>query len=50
MVEGNIGAGAQNVRVNVNEFRAKFKSKLECFNFLAVDCNCYLPNYETVTI
>ena len=35
MVDQNPGAGVANVRVNVNEFRAKFKSKLECFNFLA---------------
>jgi hypothetical protein len=36
--------------VNVNEFRAKFKSKLECYNFLSIQCECYLPDYETVTI
>ena len=35
MVENNLGAAGANIRVNVNEFRAKFKSKLECFNFLA---------------
>jgi hypothetical protein len=38
------------VRVNANEFRAKYKSKKECFNFLTVQVGAYLPTYETVTI
>jgi len=27
MVEGNLGAGGNLIRVNANEFRAKYKSK-----------------------
>ena len=38
------------VRVNLNEFRAKYKSKREVFNFLTVTVGAYLPTYETVTI
>ena len=34
MVEGNLGAAGDLVRVNANEFRAKYKSKQECYNFL----------------
>ena len=37
------------VRLNANEFRAKFKSKLECYNFLTCEVGAYLPNYETVS-
>ena len=35
MVDHNLGAAQALVRVNVNEFRAKYKSKAECFSFLA---------------
>ena len=32
-------------QVSAKEFAAKFKSKRECYQFLAVDCNVYLPPY-----
>ena len=32
-------------RVSAKEFASKFKSKRECYNFLAVDCEVYLPPY-----
>ena len=37
----------QNGRVSISTaaFAAKYRSKRECFNFLAVDCNVYLPAY-----
>ena len=33
------------VTVSTAAFAAKYRSKRECFNFLAVDCNVYLPAY-----
>ena len=38
------------VSLTASEFRAKFNSKKECFNFLTVNCKAYLSSYETVTI
>ena len=38
------------VAITAQEFRAKFNSKKECFNFLSVDCKAYISSYETVTI
>ena len=32
------------------EFAAKYKSKREVYNFLAVDCHAYLPPYDNLTI
>ena len=32
-------------RVSAAEFAAKFSSKRECYNFLAIDCEIYLPPY-----
>ena len=32
-------------QVSAKEFAAKFKSKRECFNFLAGECEVYLPPY-----
>lgn len=40
----------QKVAITAAEFRAKYNSKKECFNFLSVDCKAYLSSYETVTI
>ena len=34
-----------NARVSAKEFAAKFKSKRECYDFLAIDCNVFLPPY-----
>lgn len=31
-------------------FSAKFRSKREVWNFLAIDVGAYLPPYETITI
>ena len=36
--------------MNVQSFMAKYKSKRECYNFLTVQVEVYLPAYETVTI
>lgn len=49
MSQNNFG-GAQKVTITAQEFRAKYNSKKECFNFLSVDCKAYLSSYETVTI
>ena len=38
------------VLVSAAAFAAKYRSKRECYNFLAVDANVYLPAYEQVTI
>ena len=41
MAQQEMNEGQQpNVNVNVNEFRAKFRSKLECYNFMTVDAQC----------
>ena len=34
MVDANLGAAGDLIRINANEFRAKYKSKQECYNFL----------------
>ena len=36
---------AGRVSVSAAAFGAKYRSKRECFNFLAVECNVYLPAY-----
>ena len=33
------------VQVSAAAFAAKYRSKRECYNFLAVDMGVYLPNY-----
>ena len=38
------------VKITTKEFQAKFSSKRECFTFLTIDCQAYLPSYDTVTI
>ena len=45
-----IDAGAQRVKVNAKIVAAKFKSKGELWNFLATECNAYLPHKHCVTI
>ena len=45
-----VTGSSQRVTITAQEFRAKYNSKKECFNFLTVDCKAYLPSYETVTI
>ena len=35
----------RNAQVSAKEFAAKFKSKRECYNFLAGECQVYLPPY-----
>ena len=37
-------------QISAQEFAGKFKSKRECYNFLAVDCEVYLPPYDNTTI
>lgn len=43
-------APARTQQVSSKEFAAKYKSKREVYNFLAVDAGIYLPAYEQVTI
>ena len=38
------------IQVSSKEFRAKYQSKRECYNFLACDAGIYLPPYDNVTI
>lgn len=38
------------VSMAAKTFAAKFRSKREVWNFLAVDVGAYLPPYENVTI
>ena len=45
----NLG-GSQRVSISAQEFRAKYNSKRECFNFLSVDCKAYLSSFDTVTV
>ena len=40
----------QKQQISAKEFAAKYNSKRECFNFLAVDAGVYLPAYEQITI
>ena len=42
-----MGQIPQKQSISYKEFQAKFNSKRECFNFLAIDCGAYLPNYGT---
>ena len=44
IIQANLG---EKVLIPVAEFAAKYKSKRECYNFLAVDCDVYLPAYGT---
>ena len=37
-------------RVSAKEFASKFQSKRECWNFLAVECEVFLPPYDNTTI
>ena len=37
-------------QVSAKEFAAKFQSKRECYNFLAVECEVYLPPYVGNTL
>ena len=36
--------------VNVAAFMAKYRSKRECFTFLSIDGEAYLPPFDTVTV
>ena len=40
----------QKVEVSAKLFAAKFNSKREVYNFLAVDVDVYLPHFDLVTI
>ena len=35
--------------MSAKEFAAKFKSKRECYTFLATECEVYLPPYGKFT-
>ena len=41
----NVRGPARKVQVSASAFAAKYRSKRECYNFLAVDMGVYLPNY-----
>ena len=51
MINDNANANAQhnqqpqNMQISAKEFSSKFRSKRECYNWLAGDCNVYLPPY-----
>ena len=49
MVEGMNG-GQGPIKMNAKAFAAKFKSKKECWNFLAIEANAFLPPYGNCTI
>ena len=40
----------QKVEVSAKLFAAKYQSKREVYNFLAVDVGVYLPHFDQVTI
>ena len=40
-----VPAPPQTVKVSAAAFAAKYRSKRECYNFLAVDVGVYLPAY-----
>ena len=40
----------QRVEVSAKGFAAKYSSKREVYNFLAVDVGVYLPHFDQVTI
>ena len=42
--------GDQIVQISSKEFAAKYRSKREVYNLLAVDVGYYLPSYEQVSI
>ena len=42
--------GNQIVQISSKEFAAKYRSKREVYNLLAVDVGYYLPSYEQVSI
>ena len=44
------GQQRNSVSILAREFAAKFSTKRECFNFLTLDCDAYLPHFDTVTI
>ena len=45
-----INTGDNRVKINAKTFAAKFKSKAECWNFLAYEYDAYLPHFNCVTI
>ena len=49
MVE-QINTGQKPIKINAKAFAAKFKSKKECWNFLAIEANAFLPPYNNCTI
>ena len=38
------------MKINAKTFASKFKSKAECWNFLAYEFDAYLPAYHCVTV
>ena len=44
------GDGPQIAQVSAKEFASKFRSKRECYTFLAQECEVYLPPYGKSTI
>ena len=37
-------------KINAKTFAAKFRSKSECWQFLAIECGAFLPSFHCVTI
>ena len=49
MAQINSGS-AQLTYISAKEFGSKFQSKRECYHFLALECDRYVPPYDNVTI
>ena len=45
-----IPGGNEIVQISSKEFAAKYRSKREVYNLLAVDVGYYLPSYEQISI
>ena len=43
------GQQPQMTAISSKEFAAKYRSKRECYNFLASDVGIYLPPYDNTT-
>ena len=46
-INNNLQARQQ---ISAIEFASKYKSKREVYNFLTLEVQAYLPNYDTITI
>ena len=49
MAQINSGSAQLNY-ISAKEFGSKFQSKRECYHFLALECDRYIPAYDNVTV